>query len=301
MRHFFLFAVLTVFVSMSCKESSTALPPELVTAQRAFDSAATDETYNNYISKILEHIQNSPKGTDQTAVLLSAAEASQKMSKVDQEIIFLNNLIRNYPKYPERKEKILRMIGLLHGAGRHTVADVMAICFIKAFPSDPAVADLKSKLPKVVEPAEKMIEVARAVFADSIQGFNESSARVFVDACEAFAMALPEDPESPEYLFKAAETSNTLRTYEKSFSLYDWIIDNYPRHDRAPISLFMKGFLFDGTLNDSTNAARYYNEFLEKYPSNQFAKDARILLENLGKTDEEVLQDLMKKNPEKVQ
>jgi len=301
MRYFIHVVVLMVFFSISCKKTSSALSPELIEAKKAFDNSATDETYNNYITRILEHLQNSPKGTNQIEVLMSAALASNKMNKVDQEIIFLNNLIKNYPDFPERKEQIIRMIGLLHGAGRHTVADVMAICFIKAYPEDPSVADLKSKLPKVVEPEAMMMEVARSVFADTIQGFSETNARIFVDACEAFAMALPKDPESPEYLFKAAETSNTLRTYEKSFSLYDWIIDLYPQHTRAPISLFMKGFLFDGTLNDSANAAKYYNEFLEKYPSNQFAKDAKILLENLGKTDEEVLQDLMKKNPENAQ
>ena len=96
-------------------------------------------------------------------------------------------------------------------------------------------------------------------------------------------------------IFKAAETSNTLKTYEKSFSLYDWIIDKYPTHERAPISLFMKGFLFDGTLKDSANASKYYTEFLTKYPNNSFAKDAELLKSNLGKSDEQVLDELMKK------
>lgn len=62
----------------------------------------------------------------------------------------------------------------------------------------------------------------------------------------------------------------------------------------------MKGFLFDGTLHDSINAAKYYQEFLNKYPNNQFAKDAKMLLQNLGKSDEEVLKDLMEKTMKKI-
>ena len=62
------------------------------------------------------------------------------------------------------------------------------------------------------------------------------------------------------------------------------------------MALFMKAFLFDGTFADSTNSRKYYTEFLEKYPNHEFAKDAKLLLQNVGKSDEEVLKELMDKN-----
>ncbi|MBK7811916.1 MAG: tetratricopeptide repeat protein [Saprospiraceae bacterium] len=295
MRLLIVFLFLTISISESCKNAAPSLSKDLEKAEKAFNDNPTDSTYNDYITKVLEHFQNSPKGTDQSGILIKAAKASEQMKKLDQEIIFLNNIIKNYPNLEDNHNRIYRMIGLLHGTNRHSTADVMAVCYMSAYPEDPRNEELKTRVPKAGTPQEYMMEIARSIFADTLTGFNEAKARTYVDACEAYAMTLPKDPETPQFLFKAAETSNTLRTYEKSFSLYDWIIEQYPTHDRAPVSLFMKGFLFDGTLKDSANAAKFYTEFIEKYPSNPFAKDAKMLMQNLGKTDEEVLQELMKK------
>ncbi|MBK9272249.1 MAG: tetratricopeptide repeat protein [Saprospiraceae bacterium] len=295
MRLFIVLLFLTSSISESCKNSLPSYSKELLEAEENFNKNPTEENYTQFMTKVLEHLQTSTKGMDQSELLIKAAKASEQLNKKDQEIIFLNNIIKSYPNLEGNKDRIYRMIGLLHGTNRHTTGDVMAVCFMTVYPDDPRNEELKTKIPKVASPQEYVMEIARSIFADTITGFDESKARTYVDACEAYAMTMPNDAETPEYLFKAAETSNTLRTYEKSFSLYDWIIDQYPKHDRAPVSLFMKGFLFDGTLKDSANAAKYYNEFIQKYPDNQFAKDAKLLMQNLGKSDEEVLQELMKK------
>lgn len=294
-KYFLLLIVFSATMLLSCKNNDKATDPALQGLESAFNSNPSEETYTNLVSKYLEVIQNAKKEQDISGLLERASAAANKMNKPEHEILFLNNLVKSYSGRPDEKANIIKMIGLLHRTGKHTTADVLAYCYIKAYPGDPEITALKEKLPKESTPEAYIMEVGQSIFADTIKKFDESKAMAFVDACEAFAMVLPSDPQTSEYLFKAAETSSTLKTYEKSFALYDWIINKYPNSERAPIALFMKGFIFDGTLHDSANAAKYYTEFINKYPSSNFAKDAKVLLSNLGKSDEEVLEEIKAK------
>ena len=79
--------------------------------------------------------------------------------------------------------------------------------------------------------------------------------------------------------------------------LYDEILDDYPDFEKAPTVLFLKAFVYDDQLQDYTNAKKYYELFLEKYPNNEFTDDAEISLKNLGKTPEELIEEFQKNNP----
>lgn len=281
----------------SCKNSSSLSDPAVKTAEDAFAGNATPETYNALITSYLDFLKNHKEDKkNQELVLERALSASEKMGNKGQQVVFLNNLMKEYPNRADHNTNVLKMVQLLDSLNRLAPAHVMSLCYIKANPQDPKSAELKKTLPSIATPEEYILEIGKAIFSDTIKGFSEENARVYVDACEAYALTIPNDSETPEFIFKAAETSNTLRTYDKSFALYDWIIDNYPTHKRAPMALFMKAFLFDGTFADSTNSRKYYTEFLEKYPNHEFAKDAKLLLQNVGKSDEEVLKELMDKN-----
>ncbi len=280
---------------IQCK-NNPAGDPALSALEKEFNSNPSEDNYNKLVGKYLEIIQSSNKGKDISGLLVNAFQAANKMKKNDHEILFINNLVKSYPDRPDNKTNIIRMIELLNASGKSTTANLMSYAFIKAFPEDPKSNEFKTNLPKMASAEAYILEIGQSIFADTIKGFDEMKAREYVDACEAFAMVLPNDPQAAEYLFKAAETSSTLKTFEKSFALYDWIIDKYPHSERAPVALFMKGFIFDGTIKDSANAAKYYTEFIQKYPESPFYKDAKVLLSNLGKSDEQVLEELRKKS-----
>ncbi|MEP7195664.1 MAG: tetratricopeptide repeat protein [Saprospiraceae bacterium] len=290
----FCFLMLGLLI-FQCKNDSKGSDPALSGIEKEFESKPTEENFSKLVNKYLEIIKDSAKDQDISALLVKAANASKKMNKSDYELLFTNNLVKNYPTHEANKANIIRMISLLHLVGKHTTADVLAYSYIKAYPDDSEVAALKSKLPKESTPESYILEIGQSIFSDTVKGFDDQKAMAYVDACEAFAMVIPNDPQASEFLFKAAETSTTLKTYDKSFSLYDWIISKYPNSSRAPIALFMKGFIFDGTLRDSSNAAKFYNEFIQKYPESPFVKDAKVLLSNLGKTDEQVLEEIKSK------
>ena len=51
---------------------------------------------------------------------------------------------------------------------------------------------------------------------------------------------------------------------------YDKICTDYPNYKKTPTSLFLKAFTYENTLKDTANAKVGYQEFIKKYPDNQF-------------------------------
>lgn len=139
-------------------------------------------------------------------------------------------------------------------------------------------------------------EVAEHVFNDTTGIIDEARAKQYIAACEAFALIHKGTDKGADYLYKATETLRALRQPEKCLAIYDQLIMDYPEHRRAAQALFLKGFTYDNDLGDYENARKYYEEFLAKYPNDDFASSAQFLLENLGKSDDELLQVLQSKH-----
>ncbi|MEN0006956.1 MAG: tetratricopeptide repeat protein, partial [Bacteroidota bacterium] len=78
-------------------------------------------------------------------------------------------------------------------------------------------------------------------------------------------------------------------------AIYDQIYENYPDYEKAPQSLFLKAFTQDNDLKRPDEARKLYEEFLERYPEDDFADDTQFLLENLGKDDEEIIKSFQEK------
>jgi len=128
-------------------------------------------------------------------------------------------------------------------------------------------------------------------FSDQATGLSKESAKSLVDAYAEYYENFPNDSLSAEYLFRAADISMNLIDPSRAIELYDKILVAYPDFRKAPQCLFLKAFVYENSLNDLVNAEKYYREFLEQYPDDDFADDAAISLENLGKSPEELIKE----------
>ena len=104
-----------------------------------------------------------------------------------------------------------------------------------------------------------------------------------------FVDEFPEDQQSPDYLFKAADVSINVFHSQQTIKLFNRVINEYPKDKRAAQALFLKAFTFDNYMQEYDSAKIYYEEFLIKYPQHSFANDAEMSLENLGKSPEEIV------------
>jgi len=104
------------------------------------------------------------------------------------------------------------------------------------------------------------------------------------------------DELSPSYLFKAADIYMNMNEAKDAINCFDLLMTNYPKNDKAISSLFLKAFVYEDQLADYVNAEKYYIMFLEKYPDSDFADDAQISLNNLGKTPEQLIEEFENMN-----
>ncbi|MGQ9864261.1 MAG: tetratricopeptide repeat protein [Bacteroidia bacterium] len=118
-------------------------------------------------------------------------------------------------------------------------------------------------------------------------------------AYEAFAQKYPNYPQSPEYLFKAAQNNASyFQDPKAAIAQLKLLEDRYRnRSPYAPQALFYRAFLYANSLEDTLNARKLYQEFLSLYPDHPLAKDAQAELQNLGQTPEQILQKLLQAQP----
>ena len=93
-------------------------------------------------------------------------------------------------------------------------------------------------------------------------------------------------------LYKAAEVYQALGDFKGAALVFERIYTEFPTFSKAGEALFMLGFTYDENLRDTARAREAYEKFLMEYPENTFADDTQMLLENLGKSDEEMLRML---------
>gem|GEM_PF-298614 len=63
---------------------------------------------------------------------------------------------------------------------------------------------------------------------------------------------------------------------------YEQFLEKYPDNDRAYEAKFMIGFTFAEDLRNHAEAEKVFNEFLEEYPQSDLADDANWMLENMA-------------------
>jgi tetratricopeptide (TPR) repeat protein len=67
------------------------------------------------------------------------------------------------------------------------------------------------------------------------------------------------------------------------------VYQKYPESSEAAKSLFMSAYLLANELKNFDEATKQYILFIEKYPDNELVTSAKIELENIGLSPEEIL------------
>ena len=149
--------------------------------------------------------------------------------------------------------------------------------------------------------ASKIEGIANQVYNDSTKRIDPEMAKQYIAACEEYAGKYSADTLSPVLLLKAAETSRNIGDFQTALKLYDQIINDFSTFKKAPQALFLKAFTVDDNMGKKEEAKVIYEAFLEKYPNDDFAESAKFMLENLYKSDAEIIQGFEEKKQGEAQ
>lgn len=128
---------------------------------------------------------------------------------------------------------------------------------------------------------------------------NTVTANLAIKAYYDFTSMFPDDSLSPDFIFKSAEIATATQQYPQALKDYQMIEEKYSDYKLYPESLFLQASLFDNYLNDDAKAKAVYEKLIAKFPTSSYATDSKAAINNLGKTDEELHKEFMKKNKEK--
>lgn len=119
---------------------------------------------------------------------------------------------------------------------------------------------------------------------------DQTKATPLIRAYDQFFINFNEDERAPEFLHRAVDLSVGIMRYEEAVNFIDRLLKDVPDYNKNPQALFLKAFILENHLQKLGHAKDIYNEFLDKYPTHELAKDARFSLDNLGKSPEELIE-----------
>jgi outer membrane protein assembly factor BamD (BamD/ComL family) len=140
-------------------------------------------------------------------------------------------------------------------------------------------------------PKEKALKSIKSMESNDSAFSNELMQQLKKSYTE-FASAYPDDEHAPEFLFKAAQRAIVLQEANEASELLLQLINKYPANEFAEDATFLLAFTYENNLNDLSNARKYYEKFLKDYPTGELAEEAKLSIENLGKTAEEFLEQM---------
>lgn len=140
-------------------------------------------------------------------------------------------------------------------------------------------------------------DVEKQLFETKNGVIDKKEAANIIHLYTQFADQHPQNEKSPQYLFKAADVSINSFHSDATVKLFNRILKEYPDFEKAPQALFLKAFTYENYLMNLDSARVSYTLFLEKYPNHNFANDAQVSLNNLGKSPEEIIKSFNQNNP----
>jgi outer membrane protein assembly factor BamD (BamD/ComL family) len=139
--------------------------------------------------------------------------------------------------------------------------------------------------------AEQIKTLETAIYSPATTTFEKGKADSLMTMYETFISRFPDDTLAPVYTFRAANIAMNMNDGTKSLEFFDRYITRYPDKPKAEVCLFFKGYVYENVLKNLDKAKETYLVFIEKYPKSQFADDAQMALQNLGKSPEEMFHE----------
>ena len=110
---------------------------------------------------------------------------------------------------------------------------------------------------------------------------------------DEFQKKYANDTISAIYIFKAGEIAMNTDLNGQAIYYFNKIERNYKKFNAYPLSIFYQALLYE-KLEKKEDAKIYYQKFINKYPKNKLSDDARMAIENLDLSLEELVKKFQK-------
>lgn len=247
--------------------------------------------YEKYIAGHPEEVENNAQFLHKAAFIQYSGHRYASAVK------YLKDALRKFYESDKTPENALFLASIYKNQMNNpSVGDIGYYAFLEAFPNHEKAGFVRdSVLTHTIDLAASIDSLRSRIYDESANRYNAEVSNEFIGTCEMYGLLLPNDEKTADLLYEAARTAGYIRSFPKAVELYEWVYSAYPDYDKASQALFMMAFTYDNEMRNVDRAKVLYEEFLQKYPTDDFADDALVLLQNLGKSEEEILKNLQKK------
>jgi len=299
-------SIMMVAILSACKqdakvEESESKPEKADTylqIKGMYEQSKTKESARAFINAIQRKAASTEDSLEIRGYYNEGLMVAEKHQLGTEAIAFLMPLLKDYSNDTIKEDYIAKLGSALADLGKTIPANIMISAYEDKYPNGRYDVILSKKKTEDIENPKAYIQLlAEKIFENPDQyGINTANAHKYVDACEAYALVYPESDQTPEFLYRAGEMARTIKTFTKALNIYDWLEEKYPNYEKTPTTVFLKGFMLENTLNEPEQAKEVYQRFVDNYPDHALVPDVQFLLENIGKSDEEIMQIIEEKN-----
>lgn len=290
MRNFILmFLCIGAVFAIGCKQGVSFNNEAIDKSYEKALGDKTDESIKGFVSSVDKAYADAKDKSARVSILHNAVAASKQLGLEREESIYVFALLNEDFDSEKTPGILYDYAEKLRMAGKILPSEIMYLGIEENFP---ATTEAKNGKKYVIKNKAQLrsilLDQSKQIFSTSGQ-LDEFKAKDFINNAESFAVAMPKDTASGSLLFMAAEVARASGSWSKALSMYTNLVQKYPSHKQAPVSLFIKGFLLETQMKDTENAVKVFKQFLAQYPTHQFADDAKFLIENAGKDENELL------------
>jgi tetratricopeptide (TPR) repeat protein len=299
----YLMMSLTLLILFSCKEKG--ILPVPVAPERDWKSELNEyesllkknPDFNNFqigVLKISQMLVDTFFVNQRKDILLRGIQWCREFNNDNYALVFKKEYVKSYPKDENSREYLIDIAKSLDEDTRELEIKMLYDGILKRWPTSKTSKENWDRIKRDPSEFDFFLKSTGEKMFGTPKKFEIDSVRVqqFISLSEAYAYAYPEDARSPAILMNAATAGQTGKMAAKSVELFDWVWRSYPEFPEAPLTLFLKGFIYENDIQNKDQAIETYNLFLKKYPDHPRAREAKFLLENIHTSNEGLIKKL---------
>lgn len=283
----FLFIALTI---ASCEEDpQVSTQKEIERLEQSVKESGNQKDIDSLLLTYQSYISEYKSDSNTPIYLVRAAELSSRINRPQTAIKLME---KGYREYYNSFNTVAngQFLGniIREKLQNEILAQIVYKSTLSLFPDTEAVQK------RIIDPELTITQILDSIGA---MLFNEDSGKLdflqannFIEGSVLFAMMEPNQPEVSEFLYKASETSRAIQNYDRTIDIYEWLISQYADYPKIAQIHFLYAFTLDNDLGKINEAKIAYNRFIEQFPNSDFVDDAKFLIENLGKSEEEIIE-----------
>lgn len=119
-----------------------------------------------------------------------------------------------------------------------------------------------------------------------------------IKAFADFAQYCGSDSLAPVFLLKAGQIAQSINNMPQAKVNYEKVIQDFPNFKNRGAAMFLLAQLYDEPqyLNNEDRALELYNQIISLYGGTEWAANAAAARDLLGKSDDQIVKEFLKKN-----